>query len=108
MLIAWTTVASADEANALAREAIEHSLAVCVQIEGPIVSYYRWEGRLEQSSEYRLCFKFMPGQTSPLQAWLHQRHSYTTPEWVVVEAKEIGEKYLSWAMASSTSPPFHL
>lgn len=106
MLIAWTTVASRDAAEELARTAIERRLAVCVQVEGPIHSIYRWVGRIEQAEEYRLAFKFTAGQAAALEAHVLARHPYETPEWVVVQAQHVGEKYLSWAQANSNSSPF--
>ena len=106
MLIAWTTVATADDAARLAREAIELRLAACVQVEGPVSSFYRWAGRLESTQEYRLQFKVLPEQAAGLEAWIRARHPYDTPEWVVVRAEHVSEKYLSWARAASTPAPF--
>ncbi len=105
MLIAWTTVAERADAESLAREAVEHRLAACVQIEGPVVSCYRWEGRIERAEEFRLCFKFLPAQGAPLAEWVAAHHPYETPEWIVVRAEDVGEKYLSWAKATSSTPP---
>ncbi len=102
MLIAWTTLATAEDANRLAAAAIARGLAVCVQIEGPVISHYQWKGRAERATEHRLMFKFLPGQQPALEAWLHATHPYATPEWVVVRAEHVGEKYLSWAMANAT------
>ena len=82
MLIACTTVTDRRDAEKLATAAIEHHLAVCVQIDGPITSVYRWESRIEHSEEFRLMFKLLPG-----------------------EVDNLGEKYLSWAMATSISSP---
>jgi periplasmic divalent cation tolerance protein len=105
MLIAWTTVATMAEANRLAAEAVARGLAVCVQVEGPVTSHYRWQGAPERTAEFRLMFKFLPGQQPPLEAWLHAAHPYSTPEWMVVRTEHVGEKYLSWAVASSTTAP---
>jgi len=105
MLIAWTTVASRDDAEKLAKSTIKAGLAVCVQIEGPITSVYRWEGRVEQSTEFRLMFKLLPTQSVALESHVMAQHSYDVPEWIVVPASQIGEKYLSWAQADSTSSP---
>jgi periplasmic divalent cation tolerance protein len=105
MLIAWTTVATAEEADRLAAAAIERGLAVCVQIDGPVTSHYRWEGKAERAREHRLMFKFLPGQQQALEAWLHAAHPYATPEWVVVRTEHVGEKYLSWALGGSSSLP---
>jgi periplasmic divalent cation tolerance protein len=105
MLIAWTTIASRPEAETLAAGIIARNLATCVQIDGPIVSHYRWRGQTERAEEYRLCFKFLPAQLLALQAHVLRHHPYDTPEWVVVRAEHVGEKYLSWAQANSSHLP---
>jgi periplasmic divalent cation tolerance protein len=105
MLIAWTSVDSASMAESLAGGLIEARLAACVQIDGPIASHFRWEGRPQRAIEYRLTIKFLPERQLELEAWMTGRHPYGTPEWVVVEAEHVAEKYLSWARANSTSVP---
>jgi periplasmic divalent cation tolerance protein len=105
MLLAWTTVASATDADRLAADAVARRLAICVQTDGPITSHYRWKGRQERATEWRLCFKFLPEQQTAIETWLHSAHPYTVPEWVVVRAEHIGEKYLSWAHAAANRLP---
>ena len=41
-----------------------------------------------------------------IEAAIRSRHPYETPEWLVVAAERVGEKYLSWAEANSHTPPF--
>ena len=106
MLVAWTTTSARADADRLARGAVELHLAVCSQVDGPINSYYRAGGQLEQAEEFRVWFKYLPDNASPLSLWVHRHHPYTTPQWIEVRAENVGEKYLSWAMANSTSPPF--
>ncbi|MBI5768797.1 MAG: divalent-cation tolerance protein CutA [Verrucomicrobia bacterium] len=105
MLIAWTTVGTAAEADRLATEIVAGGLAACVQIDGPIVSHFRWEGRCERAEEFRLCIKLTASQLEPLQKYVLTAHPYDTPEWVVVRAAHVGEKYLSWANGTVHSPP---
>ncbi len=105
MFIAWTTVGSLADADRLASEVVERNLAACVQIEGPVVSRYRWQGRVERSDEYRLTFKCLPAALPALEAHVLGHHPYATPEWLVVRAERVGEKYLSWVEANSTNPP---
>lgn len=100
MKIAWTTVGSAHAAEELARDVVERGLAVCVQVEGPVRSLYRWKGRLEQAEEHRLCLKCRDEDAAALEAAVLARHPYDTPEWIVVGAERVGEKYLSWARGS--------
>lgn len=106
MWIAWTTVASRPDADRLARLAIEHHLAVCVQIEGPVTSLYRWQGRIEQGSEWRLTFKCSPEQLAPLENRIMTDHPYETPEWLALRVEHVGEKYLNWAIENSSLRPF--
>ena len=105
MLIAWTTVATRADADRLAAEIIGQRLAACVQIEGPVTSTYHWDGKVERAEEFRLCLKFLPSQSAALSLWMQSHHPYQTPEWIVVQAAEVGEKYLSWARSNSTNPP---
>ena len=105
MYIAWTTVANSTYAESLAAAIIERCLAVCVQIDGPIISHYRWNDQTERAEEYRLSIKCTVRQLDQLEREVLARHPYETPEWIVIRAEHVGEKYLSWAMTNSTTPP---
>ncbi len=106
MIVAWTTTEKRSDADRLALGAVERRLAVCAQIDGPITSHYHWHGKLTQAEEYRVWFKCLPANASALSAWVHTHHPYEIPQWIEVSAESVGEKYLSWAMANSTSAPF--
>lgn len=106
MFIAWTATANREDADRLAKGAVETHLAACAQVEGPVTSHYHWEGKLEQTVEFRICFKYLPANASQLGNWVHKHHPYAIPEWIEVSAENVGEKYLSWAMANSNSLPF--
>ena len=106
LLVATTTVASASEAEHLASACIEQNLAVCAQIEGPIHSHYVWQGRKTVVQEWRNTQKVLRAQTDALSAYVHAVHPYETPQWIVVAAERVGEKYLSWARAPRSSVNF--
>ena len=97
MRIAWTTLPDRESADQLAAEAVAAHLASCAQVEGPIASYYIWDGVQEKSEEFRVTFKGMPAQISSLEPWVHGRHPYQVPEWIVIKTEHVSEKYLSWA-----------
>lgn len=105
MFVAWTTVGSREEAERMAADVIALNLAACVQIDGPIISHYRWAGKPERAEEFRLCFKCLELQVPALESHVLAAHTYETPEWIVVSSSRVGEKYLSWATANSSSPP---
>lgn len=52
LVAVFTTVASQEQADALARAAVERHLAACVQTEA-IRSTYRWQGAIECEAEVR-------------------------------------------------------
>lgn len=102
MLIAWTTAPSAESAQSIAQAIIENHLAACVQIDGPIRSIYRWDGKIDSTNEFRLTIKLLESQSAALETFVKGHHPYATPEWITVRAEHVGEKYLSWAVAVST------
>jgi periplasmic divalent cation tolerance protein len=106
MFVAWTTVGSQAEAEKLAEGAVTQRLAACAQVEGPVTSFYHWEGKMERSEEYRIWFKYLPANASALSAWVQNHHPYATPQWIEVAAENVSEKYLSWVLANSTPAPF--
>ncbi len=106
MFVAWTTTTSRTDAEKLARGAVVKRLAACAQVDGPLTSFYHAEGQLEHAEEFRVWFKYLPGNASALRDWVHTHHPYATPQWIEMSAESVGEKYLSWAMANSTPAPF--
>ncbi len=106
MFVAWTTTSQRADADRLARGAVEGRMAACAQVDGPVTSHYHWNGKLEQSEEFRVWFKYLPDNASALRAWVQHHHPHETPQWIEVSAESVGEKYLSWAIANSTSRPF--
>jgi periplasmic divalent cation tolerance protein len=101
LMIGWTTTATREQAEMLARGLIESRLAACVQIEGPITAFYLWNDRMEQAEEFRLCVKFIATRQIEVETWVLAHHSYETPEWITVRAENVSEKYLSWVKANT-------
>jgi len=97
MFVGWTTTAAREDAERLARGAVEQGLAACAQIDGPLLSIYRWEEKLAQDEEYRVTFKFLEIQAEKLESWLDEAHPYDTPQWMAVSMERVSEKYLIWA-----------
>jgi periplasmic divalent cation tolerance protein len=44
-----------------------------------------------------MVFKCLKARAYALESQILALHPYSTPEWVVVEAAYVSEKYLSWA-----------
>lgn len=106
LFLAWTTTATRAEAEQLANGLIAAEQASCAQIEGPIRSIYRWQGKLESLEEYRLMLKLPGHLVSSAEAYVLGHHPYETPEWVVVAADRVSEKYLSWTLSTVQADRF--
>jgi len=85
LLMICTTVAQLEQAHRIARQLIEKQLAACVQIDGPIESWYRWEGQLESSREFRLQIKTLPSCREAVLRCLELLHPYEVPELLSIE-----------------------
>jgi len=102
MFVGWTTTASREEAERLGRGLVEAGLVACAQVDGPLTSIYRWEGRIETAAEFRLTLKFVRTREPEVSAWLHARHRYETPQWVCVPVAHASKNYLNWVVQTST------
>jgi periplasmic divalent cation tolerance protein len=94
--IVLTTTASVEDAERLGRALVEERLAACVSLVPGVRSTYRWEGRVEESTETMLVIKTALKQLAALEIRLHELHSYETPEFVVLEPESMSHGYLEW------------
>ena len=93
----FTTVPEKDQADSLAEDIVENRLAACVQIDSPVTSVYRWQGKTEKGQEHRLVIFAPERKLGELESLVHDRHPYDTPKWVCCKAEKVSEKYLKWA-----------
>lgn len=91
-----TTTATKEEAQKIARYLVEQRVAACVQIAGPIISTYRWQGKVETATEWLCLIKTQESLYSELEKEIIGLHSYETPEIIAVEIIKGSRDYLSW------------
>jgi periplasmic divalent cation tolerance protein len=76
---------------------VEAHLAACVNsVTHAVESFYTWEGKLENASEYLLMMKTSEERLGELEKEVVRLHSYDTPEFVVLPIVGGSEKYLKW------------
>jgi periplasmic divalent cation tolerance protein len=101
-VLAWsvvsvtTTLASQDEALSFAKSAVEVAGATCAQVEGPLTSFYRWDGDLHTSVEWKVTLKVSRQAYLQVYRWAMEAHPYTIPQWVVVVVDQGHSAYLNW------------
>ena len=89
----YTSVASLEEAQTLAEQAIAGKYAGCVNMIPGIHSIYEWEGAIQRTQECMLLFKTTPERVKPLIQWLLTEHPYTTPAILSTELQSTNEFY---------------
>jgi periplasmic divalent cation tolerance protein len=100
MILVFSTCASREEAEKLARLVVEQRLAACASIVPNLRSYYRWQGAVETSDEHLLVIKSARGDFAALSAALERAHSYEVPEVLAVPVVAASAPYLAWLQAS--------
>ena len=91
-----TTVQRREDADAIARWLVEHRLAACVQVLGPITSTYRWEGKIETSEEWQCLAKSRRGLYDEVQQAIRRLHPYEVPEILALPILAGSPSYLAW------------
>ena len=99
-IVVFSTCASAEEAEKLARLVVERRLAACASIVPNVRSCYRWQGAVETAGEYLLVIKSARRQFAALSAALERAHSYEVPEVLAVPVVAASAPYLAWLEAS--------
>ena len=83
-------------ADELARALVEERLAACVNVHGPMMSTYRWKGKVERDAERQLVIKTTRDRVPALDARIRELHPYELPEFIVIGVEEGSDAYVRW------------
>jgi len=95
-----TTAGSAEEAERIGTTLLEQRLAACVQTLGPVTSRYRWQGKLEEASEWQCLAKTEARLYEEVEAAIRAVHSYEEPEILAIPVLAGSRGYLEWVSAN--------
>jgi periplasmic divalent cation tolerance protein len=95
-VVALSTVATAEDAERIARSLVEKGVAACVNVVPGVVSFYRWKGKLERDAEMLLVIKTTGERFEALKAALLAEHPYEVPELIALPVAAGHERYLEW------------
>jgi periplasmic divalent cation tolerance protein len=101
MWIVMTALPDVDVAARIARELVEARLAACVTQLAVAQSIYRWQGRVEQATEYPLIIKTTAARHADVIAFLRAAHPYELPEIVALPVVAGLPDYLMWVASES-------
>jgi periplasmic divalent cation tolerance protein len=102
----FTTLENRKDAEILAKTLVEKRLAACIQIIGPLMSYFQWQGKLESSQEYLCLIKSREDLYPELEAAIKSLHPYEIPEILAMPVIKGGKEYLNWLNQELKSDTF--
>lgn len=105
LMLVITTVATRDDALALARDMVQRRLAACVQLQA-IDSVYRWQDRLHEDCEFRVLFKTTAERCDALHAAVLAQHPYELPALLAVPAERVHPAFDDWVRAEVDAAPW--
>jgi len=91
-----TTVEQKEDAEKIATALVENRFAACVQVLGPLTSYYQWQGKLETAQEYLCLVKSRKDLFSKLETVVRDIHPYDVPEILATPITDVSRDYLTW------------
>lgn len=91
-----TTVDSEQAATTLANQIISARLAACVQIDGPLLSIYRWQDNVCEAKEWRCTIKTLQSAAAQLVDFIDENHPYEVPEVLVISVRSASAPYAQW------------
>jgi periplasmic divalent cation tolerance protein len=95
-IVVFVTAGSSAEGERLARALVEERLAACVNRIAAVQSVYRWEGKVEESTEELLIIKTREDLFTALEKRVRELHSYAVPEVIALPIIKGSESYLRW------------
>jgi periplasmic divalent cation tolerance protein len=96
-VVVLVTCGSRREAAKIARRVVERRLAACVNVlQVPVLSLYRWKGKVERAREFLLLMKTSRSRLSALRAEVERLHSYDLPEFIALPIVSGSPRYLAW------------
>ena len=98
-----TTVDNENAARHIARSLVAQHLAACVQMLPDMRSCYRWQGKVEEASEFLIQIKTAPTRAGEVMQWLARHHPYALAEIVRLDASA-SDAYAAWVAGSVSDP----
>lgn len=95
-VVVLMTAGSREEAERIAESLVTEWLAACVNVIPNVVSFYRWEGKVQQDQEVLLIAKSRKDVLDDLIRRVRSLHSYTVPEIIALPLSGGSDDYLRW------------
>lgn len=102
VLLVITNLPDELTAQKLAQQLVETGAAACVNQLAPCHSTYRWQDKIETTTEVPLLIKTTRAAYPKLEASIRAAHPYELPEIIAVSVTAGLPAYLDWVSAHTT------
>ena len=99
IFLACSTFPEIETARRIARQLVTEKLAACANIVPAVESIYRWQDKIENSSEALVFFKTTAAGYAAFQDRLKALHPYEVPEIICLRIAAGLPEYLRWVEA---------
>jgi len=96
-----TNLPDSDSAFNLARALVQLRLAACANVLAPATSFYVWEGKAEQATEFPVLIKTSADRYGEVESAIRERHPYSLPEIISWPVDRGLPEYLRWVEQQS-------
>jgi periplasmic divalent cation tolerance protein len=103
--ILYVTLPSEEVALMLARSVVEAGVAACTNLLPGMRSCYRWQEKIEESSEVVLFIKVPSSLVPAAMEWIAGRHPYQCPCIMELPVGLVHPSYAAWLKTSCGEPP---
>ena len=95
-IIIYSTFGDMEQAQQVGRMIVEARLGACVNLLPEMISFYQWEGEIEEAREVVMIVKTLKKHEDRLIAFLKDNHSYEEPAILVLPVCGGAAGYLAW------------
>jgi periplasmic divalent cation tolerance protein len=96
-LIILITAPNQEVSEKIANALVEAQMAACVNIISPMLSIYRWQGKVEREREYLLLCKTRRELfDARFMEMVQANHPYEVPEIIALPIQAGSQQYLDW------------
>jgi periplasmic divalent cation tolerance protein len=103
ILLVMTNLPDRAVAERIAASLVTEGVAACVNVLTECTSFYRWEDKLNRTSEVPLLIKTTKAAYPRLQDALRKLHPYEVPEIIALPVKAGLPEYLNWVVQETQS-----
>ena len=100
MILVYFTCKDRAEAKAISKQLVESRLVACA-VRLPAKSIYRWEGKLQDSSEVVVLCKTTEANREKVFEEIKSLHSYDVPCIISFKADSANDEYDKWVISET-------